>query len=145
MGQIVYAATEGDWYNQRLEYLSKLPDRARVRLQQVACEAVEYMADQLAATHKLNGNAIKKFLQTGNPDDLGGLPLGSFRQYKEVLELLIKASGQDKISTVNVKGEIVHTQTEAPASGGVRSLAEIAREKKIVEDKERARLKDKDD
>jgi hypothetical protein len=139
MGQIVYAAVEGNWYKHRLDYLARLPDKAKLRLQQIACEAVDFMGDQLAAAHKMHGEAIQKYLQSGNSDDLGSFGINSIRQYREVLELLVKATGQNNTSTVNVKSEVVHSiapSTEAPK---VLSLGALAQDKKRKEEEELAK------
>jgi hypothetical protein len=138
LGQIVHAAVEGDWYNQKAEYQSGLMLAARERLQQVGCESVKFLADSISAAHKQHGEALQKYLQSGNPADLGAFGIGSIRQYKEVLELLLKATGQDKTSTtnLNVQGEVLHTATESttsPAGTKTRSLIELAAEKKSRE------------
>jgi hypothetical protein len=138
LGQIVHAAIEGDWYHQKAEYQSTLMKDARERLQQVGCESVKFLADSLSAAHKQHGEALAKYLQSGNVADLGAFGIGGIRQYKEVLEMLLKATGQDKTSTtnLNVKGEVLHTATESTTtSAGVkgRSLAELAAEKKAKE------------
>ena len=138
LGQIVHAAVEGKWYEQKAEYQSGLMQAARERLQQVGCESVKFLADSISAAHKQHGEALQKYLQSGNPADLGAFGIGSIRQYKEVLELLLKATGQDKTSTtnLNVKGEVLHTATEStagPAATKAMSVTELAAKKKAKE------------
>src|ERR1017187_5168512 len=141
LGQIVYSAVENDWEGQRKEYLAGLMGKARERLQQIGCEAVAFMGDTLAAAHKQHGESLQKYIQSGNPADLGAFGIGSIRQYKEVLELLLKASGQDKTSTtnLNVRGEVLHTANtsspSAPQSNTGKSLLELAADKKAREKK----------
>jgi hypothetical protein len=137
LGQIVSAAVENDWYNERKLYQSGLMQAARERLQQIGCESVGFLADSLAAAHKQHGQALQKYIQTGNPADLGAFGVGSIRQYKEIAELLLKITGQEKTSTLNVKGEVLHTSTPsavAPvANNGLLSLREMAAQKKAKE------------
>ena len=135
LGQIVDAAVQGDWYNQKLEYQSGLLQQARTRLEQIGCESVAFLADSLAAAHKLHGAALQKFLQTGNPADLGAFGVTSIRQYKEVAELILKMTGQDKTSTLNVKGEVKHTAVSGEGAGVSkgRTLKELAEAKKAKE------------
>lgn len=134
LGQVVDAAVTGKWHQLRQEYLGALQQRAAERLRQIACEAVDHLADEMAATHKLRGEAIKRYLQTGDESDLGGVSLCGIKQYKDVAELLLKLTGQDKNSTLTVKGEISHTTQDAPqGTGTVKTLAQRVSEKKAKE------------
>jgi hypothetical protein len=133
-GQIVDAAVAGDWNHQRQEYLSTIAERSRIRLQQIACESLDFLADQMSAAHKQHGEAAQRYLQTGNPDDLGSFGIGSLRQYKEAAELLLKLTGQDKNSTVNVTGQINHiASSEVSGQSTGKTLAQLAAEKKSKE------------
>jgi hypothetical protein len=139
LGQIVYSAVENDWEGQRKEYLAGLMGKARERLQQIGCESVGFLADSLAAAHKQHGEALQKYIQSGNVADLGAFGIGSVRQYKEVAELILRMTGQDKTSTLNVKGEVLHTAntspSSAPQSNTGKSLLELAADKKAREKK----------
>jgi hypothetical protein len=138
LGQICHAAIEGDWENQRKDYLAGLMGKARERLQQIGCEAIMFMGDSLAAAHKMHGDALAKYMQSGNPADQGAFGITSIRQYKEVLELLLKASGADKTSNtnLNVRGSIEHVAGESIANSVAtkgKSLKELAAMKKANE------------
>jgi hypothetical protein len=132
LGQIVDAAITGDWHQLRQDYLNEIQNRASVRLKQIACESVDFLADQMATAHKLQGDALKRYLQTGNPADLGGYGVGSIKQYKDVAELILKMTGQDKTSTLNIKGEISHTDrsVDGKQQSAGKTLAQLAKEKK---------------
>ena len=137
LGQIVSAAVENDWYNERKIYQSGLMQAARERLQQIGCESVQFLSDSLSAAHKQHGEALQKYLVSGNPADLGAFGVGSIRQYKEVAELLLKITGQEKTSTLNVKGTVEHVAGESVAGQVAqnkgKSLAERAAAKKAKE------------
>jgi hypothetical protein len=138
LGQIVAAAVEGDWYNQKKDYQSGLMLAAKERLQQIGCESVNFLADSLAAAHKQHGEALQKYMVSGNPSDLGAFAIGGIRQYKEVLELLLRATGQDKTSNLNVKGSIEHSvageaSSVVSTSSGPKGLLQLAAEKKVKE------------
>jgi hypothetical protein len=144
LGQIVAAAVDGDWYSEKRTYQANLQQNARERLQQIACESANFLADSLAAAHKQHGEALQKYMVSGNPADLGAFGIGGIRQYKEVLDLLLRATGQDKTTTanLNVKGAIEHTVgQEHPANGGPttaskvvsKSILQLAAEKKANE------------
>jgi len=136
LGQIVDAAVNGNWYQEKLDYQANLLKAARERLQQIGSESVSFLADSLAAAHKQHGQALLRYLQSGNEADLGAFGIGSIRQYKEVLELLLKATGQEKNSTtnLNIKGVVEHVAGEsvvgAEVSSKGKSLAQLAAEKK---------------
>jgi len=105
LGQVVHARVLGNWDVLKEEHLEKLLLEVRGRVQQVQLESVMLVADAIAATNKFNGDAIKKFLLSGNPNDLDGTMVStlSAKNYKELIELLLKLTGQDVQKT---KGEV---------------------------------------
>lgn len=109
LGSVVAARIRGNWDERRDEHLNKLLEGIRERVQQVTLETVEVMADTLAVANKMHAKKLKKYLQTGNPEDLKGIDFTptSMRQYKDVVDLLMKLTGQDKQQKVS--GEIKHT------------------------------------
>lgn len=136
LGQIVFAAVDGKWNQQRQEYLATLLEKSRQRLQQVACEGVSFVADQLSAAHKMYGDNLQRYLQSGNPADLGGFGVTTHKQYRDACELLLKLTGQDKQSTINNKGEILHTHVVSPSQDNQnQSLRDLASAKKGSEKK----------
>lgn len=119
LGQIVHAAVEGGWNDQRSTYLAGLMDRAKGRALQSAAESVEFIADAMAAAHKKHGAALRAYLVSGNPNDLGAFGIGSLKQYKDLVEILMKVTGQDGRRSVGgtVKHEhVVRTIPTAPPS-----------------------------
>jgi hypothetical protein len=139
MGQVVDAAVTGDWNVLRQEYLVTVQERAQGRLRQIACESVDFIADHIAATHKFQGDKIRKYLQTGKVEDLDGINLGSLQQYKSLIDMLVKITGNDKPgdkgpNTINIS---LTKQVEAPLEHSSlppvpvsKSLAELAAAKK---------------
>lgn len=115
LGMIVDSRIRYDWDLKKAEYLASLFDTARSRVLQTQMEAVHFMADQLAAVHKLQGDKVKKFLSTGNPDDLGdaGFVMNA-KQYKEIVGILkdLLALGKGDTQTQYVVGEIKHVVEE---------------------------------
>lgn len=88
LGQIVWARVDGTWDEKRQEHIESLLNSTRARLQQTHLESADFVMVQLAAAHKQYGDAAKKFLQTGDPKDLGTFGIHGPRQYKETIELL---------------------------------------------------------
>lgn len=116
LGSIVAARVSGRWDERRDGHINKLLDTIRERVQQVTLETVEVVADTLAAANKLNSRRLKKFIQTGDPKDLGdaaSITPSSVKQYREVAELLLKLTGQDG-KHQKITGEIQHTVVPVP-------------------------------
>ena len=114
-GQVVNARIQGEWDRRYEDHVNELLDNTASRVRQVTLESINFVCDLLSVTHQMHGDCIKKFLQTGNPDDLGGLQINSLQGYKQVVELLQKLTGQDKQQNVNVSGTVMH---KADASDG---------------------------
>jgi hypothetical protein len=117
LGQIVHAAVDGRWNEHRAGYITALMSRAKDRAVQVAAESVNFISDAMAAAHKLHGAAFKKFLASGDPNDLGAFGVGSPKQYRDWVETLMKVTGQDGQRRVagTVKHEhVVRTIPTAP-------------------------------
>jgi hypothetical protein len=138
LGAIVKARIEGGWDTRREQYMAVMLDSVRERVQQTQLEAIYFAADLLSAAHKLHGDKLKKFKQTGNVEELGTLRIDSLKAYKEAVELLLKLTGQDKDS--KVKGEVLHRHTvEQPVPVENTSLTpeQAAKVLEIIEAKEK--------
>jgi hypothetical protein len=107
LGQIVHARIVGEWDRRYQEHIDSLLENTKQRYQQVTLESVGFIADLLAATNKMHGDRITRFIQTGDPKELGDLQINSLQGYKTAVELLQKLTGQDKQQKVG--GEIVVT------------------------------------
>jgi hypothetical protein len=112
LGQVIAARVEGRWDEKRQQHVEDLLKETRQRIQQTTLESVDFVASQLAAAHKLYGDKVKKFLQTGDEADLGGFSISGWKTYREALELLKLVTGQD---TKKVQGEVKHTHTHEVA------------------------------
>ena len=115
VGAILKARIDHEWDRRREEYLGGLYSQANDRLRQIGVESLQFMGLALAAAHKDMGEHLKKYLMSGDPKDLGDFRIMSFRTYKEVVETLVKLTGQDQKKTVTVQGEVTH-KTD-PTSG----------------------------
>lgn len=106
LGAIVKCRVEGDWDKKLDEYRESLFTGVRTRLEQVELESVSFLTDLLSAVHKQQGGKLKKYIQTGDEGELGDMRITSIKNYKEVLELLIKATGQDRQQTIEHRHQI---------------------------------------
>lgn len=110
LGAILKARVEGEWDRRLNEYRDSLFADVHVKLAQVETESVHFLADMLSAVHKQQGKKIQKYIQTGDEGELGDMKISSIKNYKEVLELLIKATGQDRHQTVEHKHQVAPSQ-----------------------------------
>lgn len=121
LGAIVQARIAGKWDEQREAHLQNLFQGVRERAQQAQLEGVTFISDLMAATHKLHGDRVIRFLQTGNPADLGDMRIDSLEGYRKVVEILLKLTGQD--SQKKVSGTVEHRVTAGPVPGAARPLS----------------------
>jgi hypothetical protein len=110
LGAIIKARVEGEWDRRLNEYRDSLFADVHVKLAQVETESIHFLADMLSAVHKQQGQKIQKYIQTGDEGELGDMKITSIKNYKEVLELLIKATGQDRHQTVEHKHQVTPSQ-----------------------------------
>lgn len=110
LAQLTWARVEGEWDLQREEYQLDLFKNTRAMLQQSSLEAVRFLTDVLAVTHKKYGDAAKKYLQTGDEGELKGFEVNSLGQYKQLVEILQKLTGQEnpRVEEKRVSGEVTH-------------------------------------
>lgn len=130
LGQIVHARVKGEWDRRYQEHLDELLDSTQKRVMQVTMESINFVADLLTAANAMHGDAIKKYLQTRNPADLGELQIKNLQGYKMAVELLQKLTGQDK--TTKVGGEVVVTHKNEQPSNNVPSAEEAAEILKVL-------------
>lgn len=113
LGIIVRARVEHDWDQQRLDHVQHLLDNIRQVVQTAQLGAVQFVAEGLAVYQKMAGEKFQKYLQSGKIEDLGDFKDMSFKTYKDLLEMLLKLTGQD--ANKKVSGVVEHRHTvEAP-------------------------------
>lgn len=106
LGIIVKARLEHGWDHQKSEYIDTLMTQTRESVQKTQLEAIRFASDGMAVHQRVLGNAFKRYLQTGDENDLGAhKDQISIRNYKEYVALMLQLTGQDK---KQVSAEIVH-------------------------------------
>jgi hypothetical protein len=123
LGAIIKARVEGDWDRKLDEYRESLFKGVRERLQQIELESVGFLTDMLAAAHRQQGDKLKKYIQTGDESELGDMKISSIKNYKEVLELLIKATGQERQQTIEHRHHVTASSKEEGNAIDITSLA----------------------
>jgi hypothetical protein len=88
LGLIVRARVEYGWDKQREEYINNLMGSARKSVEKTTLEAIQMAADGMAVYHRVVGDRFKKFIQTGDTEDLGEWKDFSFQKYRQIIELM---------------------------------------------------------
>lgn len=102
LGEVVRARIDFEWDQKKDEHVTYLLSSVRDRVRQIQLESITFSADLLAAAHKLHGERIRKFIQSGDEAELGDLKITNLKAYKDAVELLLKLTGQDKEAATNV-------------------------------------------
>jgi len=130
-GAVMRARVEGLWDERRETYLAELMSNAQDRVKLVALESVNFMGLLLAVANKQHGEKLRRYLQTGDSAELGNFDIQSIKQYKEVVEMLTKITGQDKKAAPGAGGSVSVSVTPgvdptSPATVSVRWTPEQA-------------------
>lgn len=96
LGEIVAAKVEGRWDDRRDDHLDALLSETAKRVQQATLETVDFVCDLLAVANKEHGDKLRRYLQTGNANELGEFKIDNLPQLKATIEVLQKLSGQDQ-------------------------------------------------
>jgi hypothetical protein len=104
LGSILDAQIKYRWSEKRDAYASDLQDRVVAKVKKAQLETTELMTDMLVAARKKYGDKLKKFIQTGNEEDLDGvLNIESLNGLMKITEGLLKVTGQDRTTKVETK------------------------------------------
>jgi hypothetical protein len=105
-GAILDARIKFRWDQQKEEYALRLQADIKNKVAQAQLETADLMSDMLLAAKKLNSDKIKRYFQTGDEKELkDALKIESLRSLKEIVEGLMKITGQDKGSNITIKTE----------------------------------------
>jgi hypothetical protein len=111
LGLIARARIEFDWDGEKSRYLQGLMSKVRETVEKSTMESIQFASDGMAVFHKMAGTKFRKYLQTGNSDDLGEFANLTFKQYRDFVSLLQTLTGQDQ-EKHRVDGEVVHRHVE---------------------------------
>lgn len=114
---ILYCRQRNKWDEKRNEYAAHLANQVHQKMAKQKLESIEHLTNILSVLHKANRDLMMKFLQTGNMDDFP--QIASMKQYKDVIEILAKITGEDNTKRVKFDGKMqidgtVKTDTPPP-------------------------------
>lgn len=98
LGQILEVRVRDKWDERKDKHLEHLYGGIHSRVRQTQMESVSFTTDLLAAAHRLYGDKLRTFLQTGREEDLGEARalIQSLDAYRKVADILLRMTGQDK-------------------------------------------------
>jgi len=104
VAQILDAQVRYKWAEKREQYSIELQSRVPAKVLQTQLETSELITDVLAVANKRYGDKLKKYIQSGDEKDLDGvMNVESLKELLKLSEGLLKITGQDRVSKVNVK------------------------------------------
>lgn len=115
LGLIARAKVDHDWDKQREDYIVSVLTGIRQVVQKTQLDAIRFVAEGMAVFQKMAGEKFRAYLRTGDIKELGDFKDMNFKSYKELLELMLKLTGQN--SEQQVHGEITHKHLVEPADG----------------------------
>lgn len=119
LGQIVAARVAYDWDARVVEYRAHLVVSVPAAAEQTHLESVDFMSNLLKATFMRYSENIRLYMATGDGKYLEGVPLPkNMKDFQALMELFLKATGQDK-KKVEVTGtvKVNHQNGTAAISG----------------------------
>jgi hypothetical protein len=138
LGQIVYAAKEGKWFEYRERHLQNFLTNASARALQSYGEAILFVSDVVTAYHKRFQGLAQKVIQTGHENDMEKLSKLNMNDYKIALTALRELTGQGNSG----KGKLPEPPSMRPVGNpppvvddGEVSITQLASIKKVHEKK----------
>jgi hypothetical protein len=126
LGSIVAARVLGKWDAARARHMESLFVNIRQRVQQAAMETTDALCDYLAAKNKFMRDRVLRYIQTGDESLIEGLKLGDIKGYKELVEALMKVTGQDQNKKLSGTLNVAVTTSPAASSSQVDNTVILA-------------------
>lgn len=104
-GDILFLRKKFKWDENRDKYAYDLQVQIREKLIKQKLESLEFLTNMLTVTHKEHKDKMLKYIQTGKEDDRPDTWVTGPSAYKGVLEAIQKLTGEDRVTTQNIKSE----------------------------------------
>lgn len=102
---ILYCRRKYKWDEEKDIYVVSLNQQIRDKLMKQRLESIEFLTNMVAVTHKEHREATLKYLQTGKEEDKPDTWINGAKDYKSIIEIIEKVTGEDKVSKVESKNE----------------------------------------
>lgn len=134
---ILWARVKYKWDEERDDYTRTLTESVKQQVMKASLETTSLISNMLVAANKKHGDKIKRYIQTGNVEDLGdSMSVDNLTSLIRAVEALQKITGQDKVQKIDKRETLdVNVNVTAGASEigeGTRKmiLGAIANEKR---------------
>lgn len=102
---VLYASKKYHWHSNRDRYAFNLQNQIQQKIAKAELEMVEHVTNMLSVTHKHEREQMLKYMQTGAEEDKPSNMPTTLKQYKDLIDLMQKITGKDKITKHEVKTE----------------------------------------
>ena len=107
LGAIIQARLKFDWDQRKSDHMMELQNKVADTVMRSQLETAEYLANMLSVAAKRDNDRLKKYLQTGNKEDLGdAMTPSNMMSLTKAIENLMKITGQDKNIKITKKEEL---------------------------------------
>jgi hypothetical protein len=129
LGQIVACRIKYGWDARAAQYRTTLTTAVPDRAIQTSLETVDFVANLLTVNRMRMEEAMARYMISRNEDDLKGvIQAKNAKELKELVELLMKMTGQDK-KRIEFSGTVkVAQQSGAPSQITSKEADDIARQ-----------------
>lgn len=103
LGAVLKTMVNDNWQDRRNEIMGELYREATINSKFAHLKSLNFVSGMLEVYNKRYEISIKKFLDTGNPEDLGDLQSLKIKDYSKILEMLLKLLGQDAPQPLRVE------------------------------------------
>lgn len=104
-GDILYLRKRYEWDRNRDEFTYNLQVQMSTKLAKAKLESLEFITNQMAVVHKEFREKSLKYLQTGKEEDKPEHWISSPAAYKGLLEAMQKITGEDRVTSQNIRSE----------------------------------------
>lgn len=104
-GDILFLRKKFKWDEEKDAYAYKLQVQMRDKLIKTKLESLEFLTNSLAVIHKMSKEKQLRYLQTGKEEDIPETWITGPAAYKSMLEAVQKLTGEDRVTTQNIKSE----------------------------------------
>jgi len=135
LGQIVACRIKYGWDARVSKYKETLQMTVPDRAIQTTLETVDFISKLLTVNQMRMSDAIDRYMLTRNEDDLKGVILvKNAKELKELVELLMKTTGQDK-KRIEFSGKVTVAQGQQGAANSMSSAEADAIARQLLGEK----------
>ena len=128
---ILWSRVKYNWDNEKDLYISTLQTQVREKVIKAQLETTNLLSDLLVATNKRHSDKLKRYIQTGDEEELKGvMSIDTIRELGKLSESLLKITGQDRVTkNLNENKQTtevnINTRTDGASSLSSEAAAQI--------------------